>query len=270
MPAEEILTHRVVWSFVFMSLLVAFQRRGTDIRRAFANGRTLLIFALSGLLISANWFIFIWSVNNGHVIETSLGYYLTPLLNVLIGVLFLGEKPNVGQWLAVALAGAGVLFVALDYGRVPWISLSLALSFGFYGLVKKKASYDASIGMLGETMIVLPIAASYMVFLGASGGSTAWTLPASKLALLLLSGVATAFPLLWFAKAAAKLPLSMLGFIQYIGPSITLLLSVFVFRESFSPVLLGSFTLIWSALIVYTLSSMRTALIRRRSAGESL
>lgn len=258
--AGEILAHRVIWSFVFMAvLLLAGRGKLQELRRMFTNRKTLLVIATSSILISSNWLIFIWAVNNGHVMETSLGYYITPLFNVMLAVLFLSEKPSLGQWLAIVLAGAGVLVATIDYGRFPWISLSLAASFGVYSLVKKKVSYEATIGLAGETAVVFPIAVAYIVYLHSTHHEAAWSLPPVSFVLLLLSGAATALPLLWFAKAAARLPLSMLGFIQYIGPTITLFLSVFVFKEKFSPVLLVSFILIWAALIVYALASIRLA-----------
>lgn len=268
--AGEILAHRVIWSFVFMALLL-FVGRGkmAQLRKMFTNRKTLLVVAASSILISSNWLIFIWAVNNGHVIETSIGYYITPLFNVMLAVLFLREKPNLGQWLAVALAGAGVLVATIDYGRFPWVSLSLAASFGVYSLVKKKVSYEASVGLAGETAMVFPIAVAYIVYLHFTHHEAAWSLPTLSFVLLLLSGAVTALPLLWFAKAAARLPLSMLGFIQYIGPSITLLLSVFVFKEKFSPVLLISFSLIWAALVVYALASMRVARTNAATAAAS-
>ncbi|TXK84363.1 EamA family transporter RarD [Paenibacillus sp. N3.4] len=258
--AGEILSHRVIWSFVFMTVfLMIGSGRWNDIRKMVTNRKTMLLIGASSLLISSNWLIFIWAVNNGHVIETSLGYYITPLINVMLAVLFLKEKPSGSQWLAVALAGAGVLLATIDYGRFPWVSLTLASTFGLYSLVKKRVSYDATIGLAGETAFVFPLAVAYIIYLHLSHHDSAWSLPSLSFVLLLLSGVATALPLLWFAKAAARLPLSMLGFIQYIGPSITLLLSVFIFKEKFSPMLLISFSLIWTALIVYALASMRMA-----------
>ncbi|MCY9665615.1 EamA family transporter RarD [Paenibacillus alginolyticus] len=264
--AGEILSHRVIWSFVFMAILLLIGKsRWKEFREMVTNRKALLQIGISSILISSNWLIFIWAVNNGHVIETSLGYYITPLINIMLAVLFLREKPSRSQWVAVALAGAGVLLATIDYGRFPWVSLSLALSFGLYSLVKKRVSYDASIGLAGETVIVFPIAVAYIAYLHFTHHDSAWALPPISLAMLLLSGVATALPLLWFAKATARLPLSMLGFIQYIGPSITLLLSVFLFKEKFSPVLLISFSLIWTALIVYALASMRVA---RTSVAE--
>lgn len=258
-PAGEILSHRVVWSFVFMGILVAIQRRWSDVKRIWTSRSLLLPLTASGLLIAINWLIFIWAVNNGHVVETSLGYYLNPLLNVLLAVVFLHEKPNRGQWLAIAIAAVAVLIIAIDYGRFPWIAISLAASFGLYGLAKKKIKQDASVGLLSETAIVLPLALGYWIYLGFAGQTTAWTLPPTMFFELLLSGVVTALPLLFFARAAARMSLSTLGFVQYIGPTIMLILSIFVFKESVSPVLLGGFALIWTALIVYAAASMRAA-----------
>ncbi|WP_239617631.1 EamA family transporter RarD [Cohnella mopanensis] len=259
MPAGEILSHRIIWSFLFVAGLIAVQKRWRELKATITDRKTLLPLIFSSLLITANWLIFIWAVNNGHVVETSIGYYLTPLINVVLAVFFLREKPTGGQWIAVSLAAAGVLLVAVDYGSFPWVSISLALSFGFYGLVKKRVKIDASLGLMTETMIVVPVAIIYWGYLGASHLDTAWSLPLSSLLLLVLSGVATATPLLLFAKAARSLPLSMLGFVQYIGPTLTLIISVLVFKETISTVLLISFCLIWTALVVYAMSSIRAA-----------
>ena len=264
-PAGEILSHRVVWSFVFMGILVAVQRRWGDLKRIAASRSLLLSLAASGLLIAANWLIFIWAVNNGHVVETSLGYYLNPLLNVLLAVVFLREKPNRGQWLAIAIAGAAVLIIAIDYGRFPWVAISLAVSFGLYGLAKKKIVQDASVGLFSETAVIPPVALGYWIYLAAVGKTTAWTLPAPVFVELLLSGVVTALPLLFFARAAARMALSTLGFVQYIGPTIMLLLSVFVFKESVSPILLIGFGLIWTALVVYATASVRSTKLAKAS-----
>ncbi|MFB9751997.1 EamA family transporter RarD [Paenibacillus hodogayensis] len=264
-PAGEILSHRIVWSFVFMGILVAVQRRWGNLKRIAASRVLLLSLAASGLLITANWLIFIWAVNNGHVVETSLGYYLNPLLNVLLAVVFLREKPTRGQWLAIAIAGIAVLIIAIDYGRFPWVAISLAASFSLYGLAKKKIGQDASVGLLSETAVVLPVALGYWIYLAAVGRTTAWTLPAFTLVELLLSGAVTALPLLFFARAATRMALSTLGFVQYIGPTIMLFLSVIVFKEAVSPVLLVGFALIWSALVLYAVASVRGTRLTKAS-----
>ena len=259
MPAGEILSHRIIWSFAFVAGLISLRRRWRELAGLLKNRATLLPLVASSGLITVNWLVFIWAVNNGHVVETSLGYYLTPLINVALAIGFLREKPTGGQWLAIALAGAGVVLVAIDYGSVPWVSLALAFSFGLYGLVKKRVSIDSSLGLMTETAIVVPAALVYCGYLGVTHSAAAWTLPASSLALLLFAGAATALPLLLFANAAKKLSLSLLGFIQYIGPTLTLILSVTVFEETISHVTLISFTLIWAALIVYAAASIRDA-----------
>ncbi|WP_405110867.1 EamA family transporter RarD [Paenibacillus sp. FSL K6-1217] len=256
-PAGEILSHRVVWSFIFVGILVTVQRRWGDMKQIVASRSLLLSLTASGLLIAVNWLIFIWAVNNNHVVETSLGYYLNPLLNVLLAIFFLHEKPNRGQWLAIAVAGAAVLIIAIDYGRFPWVAISLAASFGLYGLAKKKIVLNASAGLLSETVVMLPIALGYWVYLAFAGKATAWTLPPSMFTGLLLSGVVTALPLFFFARAAARMAFSTLGFVQYIGPTIMLLLSIFVFKESVSSTLLIGFALIWTALVIYAVASVR-------------
>lgn len=256
-PADEILAHRIIWSFVFVGGLIFMQRRWREIGAIAASWRKMYPLLLSGLLISVNWFLFIWAVNNGHVVETSIGYYLNPLVNVLLGVAFLREKPTGGQWLAIGLAALAVLVVAVDYGQLPWISLALAFSFGLYGLAKKRIELDASVGLFMETMIVVPIALLYLVYIGTSAQGTAWTLPAGTLVLLLFSGVATALPLLLFARAAKHLTLTTLAFIQYIGPTLTLFVSVFFFKERMTPVLMMAFALIWLASAVYVATMLR-------------
>ncbi|TVY00393.1 EamA family transporter RarD [Cohnella terricola] len=258
-PAGEILSHRIVWSFVFVAGLITLQKRWKELKLVLKDRGTLLPLIASSILITVNWLVFIWAVNNGHVVETSLGYYLTPLINVALAIVFLREKPTGGQWLAIVLAGAGVVLITVDYGSFPWVSISLALSFGLYGLVKKRVKIDASLGLMTETAIVVPVALVFWSYLGVSHASTVWSLPVGSLALLLLSGVATALPLLLFAKAAKSLTLSLLGFVQYIGPTLTLILSVTVFKETVSHVMLISFALIWSALIVYAMASIRAA-----------
>lgn len=262
-PAEEILSHRIIWSFVFVGGLIAVQRRWQEIRMIATHWSKLFPLLLSGMLISVNWFVFIWAVNHGHVVETSIGYYLNPLVNVLLGVVFLREKPTIGQWLAIGIAALAVLVVAIDYGQLPWISLILAFSFGLYGLAKKRIQLDASVGLFMETMVVVPVALVYLSFLGATAQSTAWSLPAGTLLLLLLSGFATALPLLLFARAAKHLTLTTLAFVQYIGPTLTLIVSVVVFQERITPVLMTAFGLIWLASAVYvaTMLRLRTKMI---------
>ncbi|MDQ1908927.1 EamA family transporter RarD [Paenibacillus sp. GD4] len=257
MSSWEVLAHRVLWSFVFVALVVTVMRRWGELKAMFASRKVVLVVCASSLLISCNWLIFIWAVNNDHVIESSLGYYMNPLFNVLMGVLFLKERPRFGQWLAIALAFAGVAYLTFIYGKFPWISLTLALTFGLYGLTKKKLPLDSMLGLVGETVLVLPVGLLYLGYIYITGASTVGTLPLSSLMALLLAGAATAVPLWAFAQATKRMSLSTLGFLQYIGPTITLFLGVVVFKEAFSQAHMVSFALIWSALVLYTVASNR-------------
>lgn len=255
--AWEILAHRVVWSFAFVALLCIIGRRWKEALAALADRKKLAVIGAGSLLISTNWVLFIWAVNNGHVIDTSLGYYINPLINVALGIAFLKERPGIGQWLAIGIALIGVVVMAAQLGSVPWISLALAASFGLYGLTKKAFSLDPMIALIGETAVVLPLALLYLLFIHSTGTATAGSLPAPRLLALLLAGVATATPLFWFAQAAKRLSLSTVGFIQYIGPTLTLLLGIVFFKESFTGAHMISFSLIWLALIIYTWTSLR-------------
>ncbi|TVY10558.1 EamA family transporter RarD [Paenibacillus cremeus] len=253
----EILGHRVLWSFVFVALLLLIGKRFRELMAVLRQKSTLFPVIWSSLLISANWLIFIWAVNNGHIVETSLGYYMNPIINVLLGVLFLKERLHPAQWLSIGLAFVGVLVLAVSYGAFPWISISLALSFGLYGLAKKRMKLDPMLSLGGETVVVLPLAVLYLSFIGVQGQTHVGALDAGRLILLLLSGAATAMPLFWFAQAAKRLTLSTVGFIQYIGPSISLVLGVLLFKEPFTPVHMVCFSLIWGALVLFTWSSFR-------------
>jgi chloramphenicol-sensitive protein RarD len=267
-PAWEILGHRVVWSTVFLAGILMATRQLKAWRQAMKDARTIRLVLLSSFMISINWLVFIWAVNNGHMVETSLGYYMNPLLNVLLGVAFLKERLHAGQWAAIGLALCGVAVVTLEYGRLPWVSLVLAATFALYGLFKKQTRMDSTIGLLWETSIVTPIAAGYLLFMHIGGGTGTGGLGALEWGLLLLAGAVTVMPLFWFAQAAKYLPLSTIGFIQYIGPTITLILGVLVYNETFDTTRWISFGLIWSALAVYTLSSLRISLRNQKAAAN--
>ncbi|WP_110111949.1 EamA family transporter RarD [Bacillus sp. CGMCC 1.16541] len=260
-PADEILAHRVIWSFVFMLLLLYTSRQLHDFKETFKElvkkpKQAMALFAAS-VLISLNWFIYIWAVNNNHLIEASLGYYINPLVSILLGIVVLKEKLNFWQGVSVALAGMGVLFLTLQYGQFPWVSLLLALSFGIYGLAKKLMNMDAKIGLTFETMMVTPIALIYFLVLMGKGTSSFGTVSIVDTLLLIGGGVATAMPLLYFAKGAKLIPLSMVGFLQYIAPTITLFLGVFVFHEHFTKIHMIAFLFIWGGSIVFALSKTR-------------
>jgi chloramphenicol-sensitive protein RarD len=257
MAAWEILAHRVVWSVVFVGLWLAITSRLPQMWEAVADRKKKLAILISALLISANWLIFIWAVNNDHVMETSLGYYINPLINVLFGVLFLKEKLGMGQWVAIGLATVGVSIIALQYGQIPWVAISLALTFALYGLAKKVINLDSMLSLAWETLIVFPLSLLYLVYIHINETDTVSTLSGWQLPLLTLVGVATALPLYWFAQSTKTLSLSTLGFIQYLAPSASLLLAIFVFGEPFTATHVISFGFIWSALIVFTVATMR-------------
>ena len=225
-PADEILTHRVIWSFFFMVALISISRQWSQVKTLLKTPKKIFLLALSAVLIGGNWLLFIWSVNNHHMLEASLGYFINPLVNILLGMIFLGERFRRMQWLAVALAICGVLVQLWTFGSLPIIALGLAFSFAFYGLVRKKIAVDAQTGMLFETLWLLPVAAIYLFGIADSAtshmGSNSWSLNL----LLIAAGVVTTIPLLCFTGAATRLRLSTLGFFQYIGPTLMFLLAV--------------------------------------------
>lgn len=252
--AEEILANRIFWSFIFMIILLLLTKKwGTFIgtlREVKLNKKVFTSLVIASLLITANWFIYIWAVNDNHIVETSLGYYINPLVSILLGVFILKEKLNKTQIISFSIAALGVLILTVSYGQFPWISFSLAISFGLYGLVKKVIKVDSSIGLTLETMTVAPLALIYILYLLYKGNFT-FLNGSLKIDLLLIgAGAATAIPLLFFAKGAQKIPLYLLGFLQYIAPTIMLFLGVLVYGEHFSTVHLIAFICIWIAALV--------------------
>ncbi|WP_040207631.1 EamA family transporter RarD [Neobacillus jeddahensis] len=259
--AMEILGNRVFWSFVFMVVVLFFTKKwGLFIQtiKGFAkNKKQMVALAIASVLISGNWFIYIWAVNNGHMIEASLGYYINPLISIVLGMLVLKEKLNIYQYISFLLAAIGVLIVTVSHGAFPWIAVSLALTFGLYGLAKKLINVDSAVGLTLETLVVAPIAAIYMIFLFFTGSNSFLSVNTGTDLLLIGAGVVTAVPLLYFAKGAQKIPLSLLGFLQYIAPTLTLMLGVFVYQEHFSKIQLLSFIFIWLGLTIYSLSKTK-------------
>lgn len=256
LPPLEILLHRMVWSLVFVLAVLATRRQWVWLADVLRKPKVLAGFAASALLLSTNWFIYIWAVNNDRVVESSLGYFINPLFNVLLGFLVLRERLRVVQWLAVALAGCGVLWLTWQGGELPWVALALASSFGLYGLLRKTASLGALEGLTLETLLLFPLAAGYLMFLTAQGSNSFVGASTSTQLLLAASGPITAIPLLLFAAGARRIPLSLLGLLQYIGPTLQLLIGVWVYHEPFSGVKLVGFALIWIALLVYSLEGL--------------
>jgi chloramphenicol-sensitive protein RarD len=253
----EVVAHRIVWSMLFLALLVTVTGRWREIVAALRTPRTIGLLLVTTLLIFANWLVFIYAVERGEVLQSSLGYFITPLVNVLLGVIFLRERLRRWQVVSLVLAMAGVALLTLRFGQLPWVALVLAGTFGLYGLLRKTAAVDALIGLSLETFIAGPLALAYLVSLGASGQGA---FPAASLhdnLLLPLAGVVTAVPLLLFAAAARRLKLATMGFMQYITPSIHFLLAVALFGELFTATHLLAFGAIWTGLALYTWSVLR-------------
>ncbi len=258
-PALEIVAHRVLWSALLLLAVLALARRLDQVRIALKTPALGATLALTAVLVTSNWLIFVWAVNHGRILDASLGYYINPLISIALGAIFLGERLRRVQMLAVALALAGVVNELRILGHLPWISLSLALTFGFYGLLRKRTPVDAASGLLIETGWLVPIALGWLGWLAASGelafaGSKAGGQGTDGMqALLLMSaGIVTTLPLLLFAFGARRLTLATLGFVQYLAPTINLILAVVVYNEPLPAARLTSFALIWSALLLYS------------------
>lgn len=255
-PPMEILAHRVLWSFVFMFLLIIFTGGWKTVAVGFADKKKLLLMFLCGLLVSINWFTYIYAVNTGHVIEASMGYFINPLVVVMLGVAVFKEKMTRWQLAAVILAAIGVLMITVQYGRVPWISLFLAGSFAAYGLVKKIIRVDSITGLTMETLVIMPASLFYIINLEKNAVGALGSAALPTVLFLAGTGVITAIPLLFYARGIEKTTFSMMGFLQYIAPSISLFLGIFIFKEYFSFFHLVSFCFIWAALLIFTLDSV--------------
>jgi len=250
--APEILAHRFVWTIAFLAALLTWQKRWPEIRRWAAQKRAMLYCLGSGLMIGSNWLLFIWAVNVGRVIETSLGYFMTPIVNVLLGSLILRERLTPVQWSASALAAVGVVVLTLAYGQFPWVAVALCLSFGFYGLLRKQSGTPAIPGLFFETLFLVPLALTYLALLQNRNALTFGHTSAVTTILLISSGVVTALPLVWFGHAARHLRLVTLGFLQYLSPTMTFFLGVFLYHELFTRAHLITFAMIWAGLILFS------------------
>jgi chloramphenicol-sensitive protein RarD len=267
----EIVAHRVLWSLLFIAVLLTAVRRWSNVRALVTDRRRLLVLTGAAVLIAANWLVFVHGVNSGHVVETSLGYFINPLVSVLLGVLVFSERLRRLQWVAVGIAAVAVAVLTVDYGRPPWIALSLALTFGLYGLLKKVVRVDAAPGLFVETALVAVPAVVVLAVLHADGAGTFGNGGTEHALLLATSGVATAIPLLLFAAAASRIPLSTVGLLQYLTPLMQLAIGVFVHGEDMPPPRLAGFVIVWVALAVLTADGLRHArTTTRRAVGESL
>ena len=261
-PATEIIAHRVLWALAFMTAVIGFGRGFADAWRIVRQPVQLARIALASVLVISNWLVFVWAVNNGRILETSLGYFILPLFNVALGVLVLKERLRPLQWAAVVLATTGVALEAVRIGGLPWVSLVLAGTFGIYGLLRKQLPLDAASGLFLETVCMAPVALGWVIWLMMSGqnffGSGPGFLTGRDL-LLVATGPVTAIPLLLFAIAARRLPLNMMGFLQYLAPSISFLLAVLVYHEPMDVNRILAFAAIWIGLAVYSVDLVRSA-----------
>lgn len=266
-PAPEILAHRIIWSFVFVFIIVIILKRkqlNHFFRVQMNEKKTWLGLFLASILLSMNWLTYIFAVNSNHIVDASLGYYINPLVTVLLGIFVLREKINKWQIFSLVLAGIGVIYMTFSIGKFPWIALILAFSFGFYGLAKKQIKVDSVLGLFLETLFVFPIAVIFLTYLGMSGQHSFSTVTPQVDFFLIGSGVATALPLLWFGIGAQKIPLFMIGFLQYIAPTISLIFGVLMYGEPFTKDHVVTFTFIWIAIAIFTVTNIRQTMKNRK------
>ena len=267
-PAKplEILAHRVLWSLLFVAVILIYQKRITSLRIVIKNRRQLKLLSVASILISMNWGLFIWASMNGHVLDSSLGYYITPLLNVALGVFFFKEKLRPMQWTAIGIAAFAVLFITLALGVVPWVALSLSISFAMYGYAKKLANVEALESLMIETLLLMPLAIGYLVWLQFNGGNTFFAYGLDHTLWMASSGIVTALPLLAFGVAIVRLPLTTLGMLQYIGPTIQFFIGIWLTTEPMPQARFIGFAITWGALVILTVDALRN----RRNVSKSL
>jgi chloramphenicol-sensitive protein RarD len=256
-PPLEVLAHRVVWAVPLLAALVLIQRQGGAIRRAVGSSRTIAVLLVTTALIAVNWYVFIWAMANDRVLQASLGYFINPLVNVALGVVFLREHLSRAAMVAVVLAAAGVGYLAVLGGEIPWVALTLAVTFGLYGLLRKTVAVGAVVGLTVETTLLTPVAVAYVAWLGRAGRLAFGSGTLSLDLLLVLAGVVTTVPLLLFTQAARLLPLSTLGFLQYLAPSMHFALAVLAYGEPFHGHDLITFGCIWVAIAIFTADRIR-------------
>ncbi|APT47637.1 EamA family transporter RarD [Bacillus safensis] len=257
----EILAHRIVWSFVFMCGILIYLKQVRPamqtVKGLILDGKAFFSLLLSAILISVNWYVYIWAVNHGLMLEASLGYYINPLVSVLLGIIFLKERLNKWQTIAILIAAFGVILSTVQYGSFPVVAFLLALSFGFYGLIKKRMSFTSAIGLTIETLLLAPAALVYLLFFLKEPVVTMNPNSFGSLGLLFFAGVFTAVPLLLFSEGAKRIPLYQVGILQYIAPTITLFLGLFVYHEHLSAAKIVTFLCIWVAILLFTTSQLR-------------
>jgi len=254
-PAVQIVAHRLAWSLVFLTIVLTL-RSGWSGMLSALNRRNLMIYSAAAVLLTLNWLVYIWGVNAGFIVETSLGYFINPLVSVLLGVIFMRERLSPAKWIPVGLAAIGVIYLTISYGSLPWISLALAFTFGLYGLFKKLSPLGSLNGLTLETGVLFVPAVLYLVYLETQGTGAFGHIPFWQNVLLALSGVVTAVPLLLFAGAARSIPLSTVGLLQYIAPTLQFILGVFVYNEPFTLEKLVGYAIIWLALLIFSVGGV--------------
>jgi chloramphenicol-sensitive protein RarD len=267
-PALEVLCHRTVWSLLFIVLLLAWKKRWQWLQQVRKSPLTIVTFLATAFLLGVNWFIYIWAVNAGHIVDASLGYFINPLISVFLGMLFLGERMRRWQWVAIGVAASGVIFLTAGYRAFPWIALTLAITFGFYGLLRKTASLEATEGLALETAVLSIPAIGYLTYLELVGTTSFGHAGTATSALLAFTGIVTAIPLLLFNYAARRITLATVGILQYIAPTLQFLLGVLVYGEEFAETRVIGFSVIWIALLIYSLEGFVEG--RRRTARLSV
>ncbi|CAD2080102.1 chloramphenicol-sensitive protein RarD [Jeotgalicoccus coquinae] len=268
----EIIAHRIFWSFVFMVLYIMFTGRWqylkTNLTFIFSNRKKALSLIAASIIISVNWLTYILAVNEGHILEAGLGYYINPFVSILLAFFILKERFSKGEWLAIFIVSLGVIYMALGVGHIPWLALTLAVTFGVYGLIKKTINIDATYALAVETAVLAPPALLYILYLNVSGVNTLDFGLNRDTVFTMGTGVVTAIPLLLFALGAIRIPLSLTGLLQYIGPTLMLIIGIFLYGEAFTDTHKIAYSFIWSGLIIYTLLRFKSSRPRRRPKGS--
>ena len=268
-PSLQILAHRITWSLVFLVLVLAYQKNWSWLRPALQDKRTVLLYLAASVLLGINWGLYIWAVNAGFIVETSLGYFINPLVSVFFGTLFFKETLRPWQWVAIATAAAGVIYLTVSYGQPPWISLALAFSFAIYGVLKKQASLGSFEGLTLETAGLIVPALLFLIYVQMTGSGAIGQVGRGEHILLVFTGIATTAPLLFFAAAAPRIPLSTIGILQYSAPTIQFILGVFIYDEPFTTQRFIGFAIIWLALAIYTAENLNNRRLSNKLALNS-
>lgn len=259
----QIIGHRIMWSFLFLTGILIARKQWKEFRSSVMSLKILRYYIIASILVTSNWFLFVLGITTGRIVETSLGYFINPLFSVLLGVVFLNEKLRNFQWVAVFIASAGVIYLTILYGHIPWIAISLAFTFGLYGFIKKLSPLDSLFGLTIETALVFPVALVYIIFIAMNGTGSFSNVSISTDILLVGTGAVTSIPLLLFAYAARNIPLSTVGILQYIAPSFQFLIGVLIYHENFGMSDMVGFGLVWIALIIFMIEGQNNHFVNK-------